>query len=366
MTSLERHIIQYLDNLEQDHQLRSLPQFDPHSKVIYFNDNDYYNLSNHPEVIKSAIKASQTYATGTRSSRLVSTNNYFYEELEQTLARVKNTQTSIVFGSGYLTNIGVIPALAQNKDLIIADKLVHASIIDGAKLSQADFYRFKHNNLSSCEELLQKYRNNYNQCFLITETVFSMDGDIAPIEELLNLCQKYDAYLISDDAHGLGIIKNLPTNPRHIQIGTLSKAIGCYGGYVATTKLIASYIINRARSLIYSTALPISILAAANTALQILDNDPILQNKPLENSQYFTKLTNLPKACSQIVPYFLNDNEKALNLSKNLLNHGFHVSAIRPPTVPKNTARLRISFKSLHSKDDIESLANILNKLTAN
>ncbi len=330
-------------------------------EYIAFNDNDYFNLSCHKDVIKAAIDSTKTYGMGIRSSRLISGNNDFYDRLETLLAQIKGTETSLVLGSGFLTNMAVITALAEKSDLIIADKLVHASIIDAIKLSGAKFFRFKHNDIKSCQELLIKHRKNYRHCFIISETIFSMDGDIAPIDELFLLSEKYKALLITDDAHGFGL-KNNFTHKAHIQIGTLSKAIGAYGGYVACDKIIRDFLINKARGLIYSTSLPIPILAAAISALEIIQKNPHLAKIPLDNAKYFCKLLKITPPQSPIVPLILGDNKSVIGAQKILSNNGFLISAIRYPTVPKNTARLRFTFNASHKDYEIEQLCNVILK----
>lgn len=327
-------------------------------ELISFSDNDYLGLSHHPEVIEAAKKALEKYGAGAGASRLVTGNYPLYDELEEALAAYKGTEAACVFGSGYLANLGAIPALMGKSDVIIADRLVHACMIDAAKLSGATFLRFVHNNMEHCRLMIEEARGDHGACLILTETVFSMDGDRAPLAALKAYAKKYDAWLMTDDAHGLGIIP--PQPPADIQMGTLSKAAGSYGGYVCGSKSLIDYIKTSARSLIYSTALPPATVAASIAALKIIDSDKELVQKPLENARYFTTFLGLKEAESAIVPVILKDNDKTLKASTFLEEKGFLVTAIRPPTVPENTARLRFAFSALHTQKDIEAVAKII------
>ena len=327
-------------------------------KLVSFSDNDYLGLSRHPKVVEAAKAALDTYGAGAGASRLVTGNYPLYDELEAALAAYKGTEAACVFGSGYLANIGAIPALVGKSDLIVADRLVHACMIDAARLSGATLLRFAHNNMDHCQMALEEARGEHAHCLILSETVFSMDGDRAPLKVLSNLAKRYDAWLMTDDAHGLGIAPSHPD--AHIQMGTLSKAAGSYGGYVCGSKTLVDYIKTSARSLIYSTALPPAAVAASIAALEIISNDKALTGKPLANAKYFTSLLELPEAQSAIVPVVLKDNDKTLAASAHLEGEGFLVAAIRPPTVPENTARLRFAFSALHEKKDIERVAEII------
>lgn len=326
-------------------------------KLISFSCNDYLGLSHNEQVKTAAIVAIEKYGVGSGASRFVTGNTPLYQQLESKLAQVKETEAAIVFGSGYLANIGVIPALVGKGDLIIADRLIHACMLDGAKLSGAKLIRFTHNSVEKCKELLEQQRSSFKNCLILTEHVFSMEGDIAPIAELYNLANKYNALLMTDDAHGFGV---LPHEKAHLQMGTLSKAVGCYGGYVCASKNIVEYLKNKSRSLIYSTALPPSVLASALASLCIIEENMDKSCKAIQNAQYFSERLQLPNAQSTIVPLILGDEDKALNASKILEEEGFLVSAIRPPTVPKNTARLRFTFSSLHTRQNIDNIVTVI------
>lgn len=326
---------------------------------ISFSCNDYLGLTHHPKVIAAAHAALDQYGTGAGASRLVTGNNPLYHELEKALATCKGTEAALVFGSGYLANLGTIPALVGPGDLILADKLSHACMLDAARLSGATVLRFAHNNLDHCRLLLESHRAEHHHCLILTETVFSMDGDCAPLQALRHLADTFDAWLMTDDAHGFGVLPQA-LSPAHIQMGTLSKAVGNYGGYLCGSNLLITYLTTAARSLIFSTALPPATLAAALAAVQIIASEPERVAMPLRHARHFTNLLGLAPASSAIVPLLLKENEKALAASCLLEARGYLVAAIRPPTVPENTARLRFAFTSSHETADVEAIATII------
>jgi 8-amino-7-oxononanoate synthase len=361
---------QELKNLKEKNLYRSLKGSDAVDPVVILRDkkkfisfccNDYLGLSHDLRVKKAAIAAINKYGVGARASRYVTGNNSLYFKLEEEIAKFKNSQDAIVFSSGYSCAIGVIPALVGEGDLIIADRLIHSSLIDAAKLSGARFMRFLHNDIASAQRLLEENRSKFKKCLIITETIFSMDGDLGDVEGLLKLAKKFNCLLISDDAHGLGLKSYKPV-ANHIQIGTLSKAFGALGGYVAADQVVIEYLRNFAKSQIYSTALPPAILAAALVAVKIIAKGD-LGKKALANAQYFSKLMNLPKPQSAIVVIIIGDNKKVLDIAKKIEEKGFLVSAIRPPTVETGKARLRITFSAMHKKKQIEDLSRHLNVL---
>lgn len=333
-------------------------------ELISFSCNDYLGLSHHPEVKAASKQAIEIYGAGAGASRLVTGNHPLHAELEAQIAVYKRTPAACIFGSGYLASIGTIPALAGAGDLILTDKLVHACIIDAAKLSGATVMRFAHNNMEHCRMLLESNRREHHHCLIVTETVFSMDGDRAPIQVLKALAKEFDAWLMTDDAHGLGVLPRSNSNKggggADIQMGTFSKAAGSYGGYVCGSKPLVDYLKTAARSLIFSTALPPATIAASIAAMKIIASDGTLTEKPLHNAQAFTSLAGMPPAMSAIVPVILKDNDKALAAAQLLEERGFVVSAIRPPSVPEHTARLRFAFSALHDKADIEAVAAIV------
>lgn len=328
-------------------------------QLLSFSCNDYLGLTHHLEVIAAAKEALVRYGAGAGASRLISGSHPFYEELESALSEHKKTEAACVFGSGYLANLGTIPALVGAGDLIVADKLSHACLLDAAKLSGAKLIRFAHNDMKHCKDLLEKYRADYRNCLLVTETIFSMDGDMAPLAELNALAAQYDSWLLTDDAHGLYVAAETP-HQSHIQVGTLSKALASYGGYVCGSAQLIDMIKSSARSLIYSTALPPATLAASLAALRVVAAQPELAQTALASARYFAKQMGLSQAQSCIVPLIVGSSEQALNLSKALEENGFYVKAIRPPTVPENTARLRFTFSAYHTQDQIDALVAAL------
>jgi 8-amino-7-oxononanoate synthase len=345
-------------------------------KLISFASNDYLSLSQNPQVKAAAIEAIEKFGVGSGASKYVTGNNSLNRKLEKALAKFKNCEDALVFSSGYASSIGVISALVGDGDLIVADRLIHASLIDGAKLSAAKLIRFLHNDITSARKILSESRYKFKKCLIITETVFSMDGDLGCVEELLKLAQEFDCLLIEDSAHDLlrgqtpNIMKHLgskvqdsggqtPSNFSYLNLGTFSKAFGSLGGFVCGEAVVIDYLRNFARSQIYSTALPPAVLAASLASLKIIQKEN-LGKKALENAQYFCELMNLPEAQSAIVPIILGDEKKVLEIAKKLEEKGILISAIRPPTVEKGKARLRISFSSHHSKKQIEDLVKIL------
>ena len=335
------------------------------TQLISFACNDYLSLSRHPDVIQASVEATRRLGVGAGASRLVTGNHSLYQRLEAQLAKLKGTEDAIVFGSGYLTNLGAIPALMGRSDLILMDEACHSCLYSGARLAQSRIFTFKHNDVGDAAELLRLHRTEYRYCLLLTEGVFSMDGDRAPIAALLKLANEFDVWLMTDDAHGLGVVgdgrgSNVDAGtalPVPLQMGTLSKAVGAYGGYLCTSRAVADLIRNRARSLIYSTALPPGTVAAASKALEIIATDKDLVRKPIERARLFTDKLGLPTAQSSIVPLLLGSSERALKASEHLQQAGYLVVAIRPPTVPVDTARLRCTFSAAHETTDVEAFA---------
>jgi 8-amino-7-oxononanoate synthase len=326
-------------------------------EYVSFSCNDYLGLAHHPRVIAAARAALERYGAGAGASRLVTGSHPPYAELERLLAELKGTERALVFGSGYLANLGVIPALVGKNDLILADQLSHACTWDGARLSGATVMRYAHHRLDHCRELLERHRPGFERCLLLTETVFSMEGDCAPIEALRELAKTNDAWLMTDDAHGLGTCSPQAAD---VQMGTLSKAAGSYGGYVCAASEVIAFLENSARSLLFATGLPPASVAAAAAALRIMREDPALVRKPVENARRFTRALGREPAQSPIVPVILGTPQAALAASAMLAEHGYLVVAIRPPSVPPGTARLRFAFSALHEEHDVERAAALL------
>lgn len=330
--------------------------------LLSFCCNDYLNLSHHPDVKRAGQDAIERLGTGAGASRLVTGNHSILVALENKLAAIKGSEACLVFGSGYLANLGTIPAVVGPDDLIVLDELAHACMHGGARLSGAAIETFAHNDVVAARAILARRRNDHARCLLLTETIFSMDGDRAPLIELAALANEFDAWFMTDDAHGLGIIPE-GSNPADIQMGTLSKGAGSYGGYVCASHAVIGLLINRARSFIYSTGLPPASAAAALAALEVMERDPRMCSRPLALARSFTTALKLPDAQSAIVPVLLGDADRAMAASRALEQDGFLVIAIRPPTVPAGTARLRVTLTASHSEADVARLAAAVAKL---
>lgn len=334
-------------------------------RLISFSCNDYLGLSHHPLVRAAAAEAALNYGAGAAASRLVTGDHPLLSDLEKRLARLKGTQAVCVFGSGYLANVGAIPTLVGPGDAIFVDALAHACIWSGAQLSGARIVKFAHNDVADLNRLLKAERPQVRRALVATDGVFSMDGDIAPLDRLSALCADHDAWLLSDDAHGVGVLAEgrgsaalFPDADIPLQMGTLSKALGSYGGYVCGSQAVIDLLKTRARTLVYATGLPPASAAAALAALDLIEADPALTEAPLAKARLFTRRLGLPDARSPIVPVILGEAEAALSASTALEAEGFLVVAIRPPTVPEGTARLRVAFSAEHTEPDVLRLAD--------
>jgi 8-amino-7-oxononanoate synthase len=329
--------------------------------LISFCDNDYLGLSTHPRVTEAAADAARRHGVGAGASRLVTGDNPLNHQLEGRLAKLKGMPAARVFGSGYLANVGVIPVLVGPGDFIAMDALAHSCLHAGAKLSGAEVRLFAHNDVEEATRLVRNWRSG--RVLVITETVFSMDGDLAPLDALGALCKASGAWLMTDDAHGLGVVDG--DNPAHIQMGTLSKSVGGYGGYVAGPRALIDLLASRARSFVYTTGLPPPTLAAALAALDVMADEPERRDACLANARLFGALIGQPNAHSAIVPVILGDTARTMEASAALAVEGFLVSAIRPPTVPAGTARLRFTFSATHREADVRRLAAATSRLLA-
>jgi 8-amino-7-oxononanoate synthase len=342
-------------------------------RLVSFSCNDYLGFSNHPALAEAARAAIAQYGVGAGASRLVTGNHPLYDALESRLARLKGSAGCCVFGSGYLANAGIIPALVGGGDLVLIDELAHACLWAGARLSGATVLPYRHNDLGDLRALLDERRTPHGKALILTDGVFSMDGDLAPLPALGRLARDYDAWLMADDAHGIGVIgdgrgSTFATGAAAdvpLQMGTLSKAIGAYGGYLCASAPVIELMKNRARSLIYSTALPPAIVAAAIAALDLIAGNPALAAAPLAKARAFTTRAGLRPATSQIVPVIVGAAEAALVAARFLEAEGFLVVPIRPPTVPAGTARLRFAFTARHDDGDIARLADLVRNRVA-
>lgn len=336
-------------------------------RLVSFSCNDYLGLSTHPVVIDAAVAALRAHGLGAGASRLITGNHPLYAGLEARLARLKDTESAMVFGSGYLANIGIIPALVGTGDLVLADELSHACLLAGARLSGAETLHFPHNDTQALGRLLAAQRGRFRHCLVLTEGVFSMDGDLAPLPDIAALAQRHDAWVLTDDAHALGVVgggrgSSFAFGPDKIevalQMGTLSKAAGAYGGYLCASRPVIELLWNRARSFVYETGLPPAIVAGASAALDFIFENPACVARAIENARRFTKALDLSEAQSAVVSLILGEEPRALKASAHLEAAGFLVVAIRPPTVPRGTARLRFAFSAVHTESDIDALSS--------
>lgn len=347
-------------------------------ELIDFSSNDYLNLSSHPAIIKAVTDAMNRYGFGSGASRLLSGCYSPHKRLEDKIAAFKETEASIVFNTGYAANTGTIPSITGEGDLIFSDELNHASIIDGVRLSKAALHVYRHRDLSHLESLLKKRAvGTIGNKLIVTDTVFSMDGDIAPLKDLHFLSSKYGATLMIDDAHGTGVIGENGRGALErfclkgddiIQMGTLSKAAGCFGAFVAGSRDLIDYLINRARSFIYSTSLPPAVAHAGIASLDIIDKRSVrLRNKLWKNRERLydglNKLGyNTLGSETPIIPVLIGDTKKAVSLGEYLYENSIFAPAIRPPTVPEGKSRLRFTVTAAHSNEDIDLLLDIMRR----
>lgn len=345
-------------------------------KLLLFCSNNYLGLANHPVLKTAALSAVKNWGVGAGASRLISGNIDITRSLELRLAQFKKTESALVFNSGYGANLGAISALIGKSDLILADRLNHASLVDGCRLSKGKFRVYRHKDTEQLRRLLSSRKGKQNT-LIVTDGVFSMDGDIAPLPEILSLAEQYEAFIYLDDAHGTGVLGpggrgtcehfGLSSH-RIIQMGTFSKALGGFGGFICGSDLLIEYLVNKARPFIYTTALPPSVLATALAALDLVEENRSLRDQLWKNREYLTqKLTqlgfNLCGSETPIIPIWIGSSEKALLFSQKLLQEGILIPAIRPPTVPSGTSRLRITLMATHTRDQIDFLLLLLEKI---
>lgn len=335
--------------------------------VILLASNDYLGLATHPEVIQAAIRATTQYGTGAGAARLVCGTLPPHTDLEQALATFKQTPSALTYGSGYLANLGVIPSLITQGGQIFADRLCHASLIDGARLSRADLRVYRHRDLNHLESLLKRTTPG-RPLLIVTDGLFSMDGDLAPLPELATLAQRFGATLYVDDAHGTGVmgqsgrgtLEHFGVEDRiPFHMGTLGKALGSSGAYIAGPTDMIQYLVNTSRPFMFTTALPPASAAAACAALTVLQKDPSRRARLWRNrDRLFAGLTrlgfHLTESASPILPILIGQAEKALAFAEQLLSQGVYAPAIRPPTVPDGSSRIRVTVTAAHSSEQIE------------
>ena len=374
----------YLNTLHNSGKYRRLGHVrqESNSALLDFSTNDYLNLSQHKDVIVAGEIAAQRYGIGSTGSRLLSGNCKLFEEFEDVIAKDKKIDSSLIFNSGFQANISTLACILDDKilnekPLVFFDKLNHSSLYQAVFLSKAELKRYHHNDINNLESLLKEYHNDIRPKFIVTETVFGMDGDIAPLEEIAALAKKFNAFLYLDEAHATGVfglngyglstavdLQDIP----HIIMGTFSKAIGVSGGYIACHEIIRDFIINKATGFIYSTAPSPSVVGAAFKAWKLiksLDKErETLRNlgntlrTMLQDSGF-----NIGTSQTHIIPIILNEEEKCLKIQKALFQEDIIVSCIRPPTVPPGSSRLRIALTTQHTQRDLKRLVEILSRV---
>ncbi|MCF6410647.1 glycine C-acetyltransferase [Pseudalkalibacillus salsuginis] len=344
-------------------------------EVIQLSSNNYFGLTDHPRMKEAAMEAVENYGVGTGSVRTIAGTLAMHEEYEKKLAEFKHTEAALVFQSGFTTNQGVLSSILTKEDVVISDELNHASIIDGIRLTKADRKIYNHVDVEDLERAL-KESSDYRVRLVVTDGVFSMDGNIAPLPEIVELCEKYDAILMVDDAHssgvlgrnGRGSIDHFDLNGRvHIQVGTLSKAIGVLGGYVASTQALRDYLVHKGRPFLFSTSHPPAVTAACSAAIDVLLEEPELIEKLWENAKFFKDgLRQLGfdtgKSETPITPVVVGDAALAHKLSDKLFEYGVFAQGIGFPTVAKGSARVRTIVTAQHSREDLQEALDAFEK----
>lgn len=340
-------------------------------EATLFSGNDYLGLSSHPEVIRAGCSALEEYGGSAGASRLVSGNHPLYCSLEEKLAELKGKEAALVFPSGYMANLGFVASLAGPGDLIFMDRLAHASLYDGWRLSGAGLRRFRHNDAEHLEKLLESDRPD-SRALIISEGVFSMDGDVAPLGELKQIADRFDCLLAIDDAHGTGVLGPDGKGAAaylgaglELEIGTLSKAIGSLGGFITGSKEMIGYLINKARPFIFTTGLPPASVAAADAALQLFREEGWRRERVLAlaaraRQELGRAGFDIPEGITPIIPLITGDEKQALLLSRLCLDRGVFIPAIRTPAVPKNLARLRLTVSAAHTDEELDQAIDVL------
>jgi len=342
-------------------------------EYINFSSNDYLGLSAHPFVIETAKRAMDDYGFGSSSSRLLGGGSILHDELERKVAQFKGTEAALILNSGYSANTSIIPAISDEHTVLFSDELNHASIIDGCRLSRAKTLIYRHRDVSHLEELLKEQK--LQKKIVITDTVFSMEGDIAPLEGIFNTCKSHDALLYLDDAHGTGVLGNgkgalshfnIQPEPWIIQMGTFSKALGSLGAFIAGSSDLIAWILNTARSFIFSTTLPACVVAASIASLELIEKDSELMEKLWENRNKTSYLLqsagyDIMGSETPIIPVRTGTLENTVRVSTHLYERGIFAPAIRPPTVKE--PRIRITMTAAHASEDIEKLIEALTEL---
>ena len=336
-------------------------------QVLMLSSNNYLGLANHPALKHAAQAAIEQFGCGAGASRLISGTMELHQQLENRLAELKHTEAALAFPTGYHANVGTLSAVMAPGDTILSDELNHASIIDGCRLSRATTLVFRHNDMDHLAELLLSCSGS-GQRLIVVDSVFSMDGDVAPLREIVNLARRYDAWVMVDEAHatgvfgphGAGLVEELGLSADiDIQMGTLGKALGGCGAYVAGRRELIEWLVNRARSFVYTTGLPPSVAATAIAALDIVSQEPERRQRLWDKATFLaTQLTalgyTLGDSRSQILPVIIGDAGQTMALAAELFKHGIFAQGIRPPTVPQGTSRIRVTPMATHSQDDMQ------------
>jgi glycine C-acetyltransferase len=352
-------------------------------EVILLSSNNYLGLASHPELKKAAVLAAEKYGCGSGASRLISGNMELHEKLEERIASFKGTESALLFNSGYTANVGVISSICGRGDIIFSDKLNHASIIDGCLLSGAEIKRYPHKDIDALEGFLKSTPpsplyikggvRGVKKRLIITDGVFSMDGDIAPLNDIIRVARKYSAIVMVDDAHATGVLgENGKGTAEHLGVdggidivmGTFSKALGSFGGFVAVGRQMREFLINRARSFIYTTSLPPPVIASSIAAIDIIEKGRDLRDSLWRNVDYMKNGLkgmgfDIMNSQSQIIPIFIGDENRTMEMSRMLLEEGVFVQGIRPPTVPHGKSRLRVTVTAAHRDDDINRALDV-------
>jgi len=343
--------------------------------VLNFCSNDYLGLANHPDVIQSFTKAAQQFGVGSGAAHLVNGHTSSHHALEEELADFTGYPRALLFSTGYMANLGVAQSLCSKDDYIIEDKLNHASLLDAANISNAQLKRYLHKDYNSLQKKLSSCKSGGK--LVSSDSVFSMDGDEADIKLMTRHCRENSARLMLDDAHGFGVLgengrgslshQHIPTSDVDIYMATLGKAMGTAGAFIAGSDELIETLIQTARCYIYTTAMPAAVAEATRTSLQLLTRENWRQQSLNSNIEYFKNLItetelNLLESSTAIQPVIIGDSKTATDISQKMFDLGFHIAAIRPPTVPKNTSRLRITLRADHSEQDIKRLVDALTK----
>ena len=348
-------------------------------EVINLASNNYLGLCEHPKLREAAIAATKTYGVGSGAVRTIAGTMKIHMELEEKIAAFKGVEACVVFQSGFTANAGTVSSLLGKEDFILSDELNHASIIDGARLSKAKIKVFRHKDVAHCEELLQEVQNEPGRKLVITDGVFSMDGDIGPVGELAALCERYGAIMMVDDAHASGVLgRNGRGSVDHfgctsrvdVQVGTLSKAIGALGGYVCGSRDLIDYLYHRARPFLFSTSHPPSVAASCMAAFEILENEPERIERLWANTKYFQEQlrgagfdiggVTTPRSETPITPVIVGDGRKTMEFSKALFEQGVMATGIAFPTVPEGKARVRCIMTSEHSREMMDKALEVM------